>query len=167
MRAEMIRQFGPPSVIITAEVARPEPQEREVLVRIKAAGVGPWDALVREGLSATAPALPLILGSDLAGVVGAVGAGVSTLKPGDEVFGVANAQFTGGYAEFASAPAAMLARKPSNLDFVSLRRSPSSPSPPGKCFSSTDAPPQVRKFSFTEQQEASAHSPFSWPKMPG
>jgi NADPH:quinone reductase-like Zn-dependent oxidoreductase len=124
MRAEMIRQFGPPSVIITAEVARPEPQEREVLVRIKAAGVGPWDALVREGLSATAPALPLILGSDLAGVVGAVGAGVSTLKPGDEVFGVANAQFTGGYAEFASAPAAMLARKPSNLDFVSAASVP-------------------------------------------
>jgi NADPH:quinone reductase-like Zn-dependent oxidoreductase len=124
MRAEMIRQFGPPSAIVTADIARPEPAAQEVLVRIKAAGVGPWDALVREGKSATAPSAPLILGSDLAGVVEAVSSGVSDFKPGDEVFGVANEKFTNGYAEFVAVPAGVLARKPAKLDFVSAASVP-------------------------------------------
>jgi NADPH:quinone reductase-like Zn-dependent oxidoreductase len=124
MKAAVIRRFGSPSEIVIADVARPQPADREVLVRVKAAGVGPWDALIREGKSVTSPVLPLILGSDLAGVVEAVGAAVSDLQLGDEVFGVANEQFTGGYAEFASAPASMLARKPATLDFISAAAVP-------------------------------------------
>jgi NADPH:quinone reductase-like Zn-dependent oxidoreductase len=124
MTAEIIRQFGPPSVIVSADVPRPEPLDGEVLVRIHAAGVGPWDALVREGKSATAPSLPLILGSDLSGVIDAVGAGVSNFKTGENVFGVANKFFTGGYAEFAAAPAGMLARKPANLNFTEAASAP-------------------------------------------
>jgi NADPH:quinone reductase-like Zn-dependent oxidoreductase len=124
MKAAIIRQFGPPIEIVTADVARPDPAAHEILVRIMAAGVGPWDALVREGKSATAPSVPLVLGSDLSGVVEATGTGVSNLKPGDAVFGVANEKFTGGYAEFASAPAGMLARKPVTLDFVSAASVP-------------------------------------------
>jgi NADPH:quinone reductase-like Zn-dependent oxidoreductase len=124
MRAGLIRQFGPPRVIVVADVPQPTPSKGEVLVRISAAGVGPWDALVREGESATAPTVPLILGSDLSGVVEQIGAGVSNFKPGDEVFGVANKQFTGGYAEFAAAPAGTVARKPAKLEFSAAASAP-------------------------------------------
>ena len=124
VRAALIRQFGPPSVIVVTDITRPTPSKGEVLVRISAAGVGPWDALVREGKSATAPSVPLILGSDLSGAIEGVGAGVSNFKSGDEVFGVANKEFTGGYAEFAAAPAGVLARKPAKLDFIAAASVP-------------------------------------------
>jgi NADPH:quinone reductase-like Zn-dependent oxidoreductase len=124
MRAATISQFGPPGVIVTANLPRPEPAQGQVLVRVKAAGVGPWDALIRAGKSVVAPSLPLVLGSDLSGVVEAVGPGVSAFKPGDELYGVTNAQFTGAYAEFASASASMLARKPKSLDYLEAASAP-------------------------------------------
>jgi len=49
MKAARVLQFGPPSVIINVDVPRPEPAAGQLLVRVKAAGVGNWDALVREG----------------------------------------------------------------------------------------------------------------------
>jgi NADPH:quinone reductase-like Zn-dependent oxidoreductase len=124
MKAAIIRQFGGPDRIEISDVPRPTPGPREVLVEIKAAGVGPWDALIREGQSVTNPQLPVILGSDLAGVVRAVGSEISAFKAGDEVYGVANEAFTSGYAEFAAAPAAMLARKPAKLNFVEAASAP-------------------------------------------
>ena len=124
MRAALIRQFGPPSAIVVADVPQPTPAKGQVLVRISAAGVGPWDALIREGEVASAPTVPVILGSDLSGVVEQVGAGVSNFKPGDEVFGVANKEFTSGYAEFAAAPAGVLAPKPAKLDFIAAASAP-------------------------------------------
>ena len=84
-------------------------------MRVAAAGVGPWDALIREGKSKVSPAPPLTLGSDLSGVVDAVGAGVSQFKSGDEVYGVTNGQFVGANAEFAVASAEMIAPKPPRL----------------------------------------------------
>jgi NADPH:quinone reductase-like Zn-dependent oxidoreductase len=68
-----------------------------LLVRVKAAGVGHWDALIREGKAKDEP-LPLILGSELSGIVEAIGAGASGFKAGDEVYGATNEQFTGGGA---------------------------------------------------------------------
>jgi NADPH:quinone reductase-like Zn-dependent oxidoreductase len=88
------------------------------LVRVKAAGVGLWDAWVRAGKSALPQPLPLVLGSDLSGIVEDVGPGGSTFHAGDAVFGVTNAQFTGAYAEYAIADAAMIARKPRRLSDV-------------------------------------------------
>jgi NADPH:quinone reductase-like Zn-dependent oxidoreductase len=117
-RAVRIHRFGPPEVISVETVARPRPAEGEVLVRVKAAGVGPWDALIRSGKSAMPQPLPLTLGSDLSGVVGEVGGGVSELRPGDEVFGVTNPQFTGAYADYAVALAGRIARKPKRLDHI-------------------------------------------------
>jgi NADPH:quinone reductase-like Zn-dependent oxidoreductase len=64
------------------------------------------------------PSLPIILGSDLAGFVDSVGAGVVQFKPGDEVFGVTNKQFCGGYAEYAVASVQMVAERPRSLSFV-------------------------------------------------
>ena len=117
MKAARIAAFGGIEVIEIEEIDRPAPGVGEVLVRVHAAGVGPWDALVRQGFSALPQPLPLTLGSDIAGVVEAVGADVSALAVGDEVYGVTNAQFTGGYAEYAVASAALVAPKPIGLSF--------------------------------------------------
>jgi NADPH:quinone reductase-like Zn-dependent oxidoreductase len=118
MRAVRVHQFGGIEAIAYEEVPRPAPSDGQVLVRVKAAGVGPWDAWVRSGRSALPQALPLTLGSDLAGVIDDVGPGVSGFHPGDEVFGATNAQFTGAYAEFAVAEAAMIAHRPRQLSYV-------------------------------------------------
>jgi NADPH:quinone reductase-like Zn-dependent oxidoreductase len=115
MKAARIHRFGPPDVILVEEVPRPSPATGEVLVRIIAAGVGPWDAIIREGQSKVSPPPPLTLGSDLAGVVEAVGADVTQFKIGDEVYGVTNLQFVGANAEFAIASADMIALKPQRL----------------------------------------------------
>lgn len=115
MKAARIHRFGPPDVIEVEDVPCPSPAPGEVLVRIAAAGVGPWDALIREGKSKVTPPPPLTLGSDLSGVVEAVGTGVRQFKDGDEVYGVTNPQFVGANAEFAVASALMVAPKPQRL----------------------------------------------------
>jgi len=89
-----------------------------------AAGVGPWDALLREGQSGVPPTLPLILGSDIAGIVDVIGAGVSAFSVGDEVYGLTNQHFTGGYAEYALATASSTARKPKSLSFIQAASAP-------------------------------------------
>jgi len=118
MKAARIHQFGSPEVVVIDELPRPTPRAGELLVRVVAAGVGPWDAIIREGKSEVSPQPPLILGSDLSGVVEAIGAGVSEFKIGDEVYGVTNPQFCGAWAEYALAEAQMMARKPERLSYV-------------------------------------------------
>jgi NADPH:quinone reductase-like Zn-dependent oxidoreductase len=118
MKASRIHRFGPPDVIALEEIERPVPGEGEVLVRVKAAGVGPWDALIRTGTSGLPQPLPLTLGSDLSGSVEAIGGGQPTFEPGEEVFGVTNARFTDAYAEYAIASANMIARKPRTINDV-------------------------------------------------
>jgi D-arabinose 1-dehydrogenase-like Zn-dependent alcohol dehydrogenase len=73
MKANRIHVFGGPEVILFEDVPRPTPGAGEVLVRVHAAGVGPWDAWVRAGRSAVPQPLPLTLGADLAGAVEATG----------------------------------------------------------------------------------------------
>ena len=118
MKAARILSFGPPSVIENDDLPRPEPAAGQLLVRVNAAGVGPWDALVREGKSELHQSLPLILGSELSGTVEAIGAQVSGFTPGDGVYGATNEQFTGAYAEYAVPLAGMMAQKPKTLTFV-------------------------------------------------
>src|SRR5215472_9232814 len=118
MRAARIHQFGSPDVIVIEEVPRPVPGPGELLVRVAAAGVGPWDALIREGRSKVSPPPPLTLGSDLSGAVEAIGPGVTDFRVGEEVYGVTNAQFCGAHAEFALASDAMVAKKPPRLSHV-------------------------------------------------
>jgi NADPH:quinone reductase-like Zn-dependent oxidoreductase len=118
MKANRIHRHGPPDVIVFEEIAQAVPGIGEVLVRVKAAGVGPWDSWIRQGHSAIAQALPLTLGSDLSGIVESVGRDVAGFAPGDEVYGVTNARFIGAYAQFAITEAGMIARKPRALGFV-------------------------------------------------
>src|SRR5580658_7378327 len=118
-----VHEFGGPEVIRFEAQDALRPGDGEVLVRVKAAGVGPWDGWIRAGKSALPQPLPLTLGSDLAGVVEAVGPNVASSARGDAVFGVTNPQFTGSYADYTIATAAMIARKPasiSNVDATSV-----------------------------------------------
>ena len=88
------------------ESARPVPAEDEVVVQVAAAGVGPWDAWIREGKSALPQPLPLTLGADLSGKIVELGSKVRGFELGQSVFGVTNPRFVGAYAEYAAASAA-------------------------------------------------------------
>jgi NADPH:quinone reductase-like Zn-dependent oxidoreductase len=111
-----VHEFGPPDVMRFERIHRPHPSPGEVLVKVKAAGVGPWDGWIRAGKSALPQPLPLTLGSDLSGEVVAVESG--DLRVGDQVYGVTNPQFIGAYAEYALASAAMVSRKPTSLTHI-------------------------------------------------
>jgi NADPH:quinone reductase-like Zn-dependent oxidoreductase len=117
-KACRVHRFGPPDVITLEDFPPPAPGAGQALVRVKAAGVGPWDAWIRAGKSALPQPLPLTLGSDLAGVVAAIGPGVAHVAPGDVVFGVTNPHFIGSYADYAIANAGMIAKKPAALGDV-------------------------------------------------
>jgi len=123
MKAARILRFGPPSVITNDDLPRPEPVAGQLLVRVKAAGVGNWDALVREGKIPDEP-LPLILGYELSGIVEAIGLEVSGFKLGDEVYGATNEQLTGAYSEYAVPSARMMAQKPKTLSFLEAASAP-------------------------------------------
>ena len=118
MMAWRVHEYGPPNVMKFERIPRPAPGRGEVLVKVKAAGVGPWDGWIRAGQGAQPEPLPLTLGSDLAGEVVAVGPGVSRPRVGEPVYGVTNSRFVGAYAEYALASAAMVARKPASLSYI-------------------------------------------------
>jgi NADPH:quinone reductase-like Zn-dependent oxidoreductase len=82
MRAVCIHGFGGIDRLSLEAIPVPSPSATQVLVRVHAAGVGPWDALVREGKSGLDQPLPLVLGSDLSGIVERTGAGVTGLARG-------------------------------------------------------------------------------------
>jgi len=116
MRAIRIHGFGGIDTTRLDEIPRPVPGAGEVLVAVKAVGVGPWDRLMREGqISQT---LPVTLGSEVSGTVVALGAGVGVFALGDAVYGATNDQFVGGYAEYALVEAGKVAPKPAALDYV-------------------------------------------------
>src|SRR6185436_8211396 len=111
MKAARVLRFGPPNVITIDDLPRPEPSTGQLLVRVKAAGVGHWDALIREGRVQLQP-LPLILGSELSGIIEGIGTGVSGFKLGDEVYGATTEQFSRGDAGYVKASARRMAIKP-------------------------------------------------------
>jgi len=118
MRAAQVSQYGGPDVIQILDVPQPSVGPGQLLVRAHAVGVGPWDALIREGHSGVPQTLPLIPGSDVAGIVDVLGPGVTGFAVGDQVYGLTNGHFTGGYAEYAAVSTASMARKPRNLSFI-------------------------------------------------
>ena len=118
MMAWRVHEFGPPEMMKFEHVSRPEPGPGEVLVKVEAAGVGPWDGWIRAGKSALPQPLPLTLGSDLSGEIVAAGPGVSELRVGEQVYGVTNPRFIGAYAEYAVASAGMVSTKPTSLTHI-------------------------------------------------
>src|SRR3954465_7312978 len=127
MKAIRLHEFGGPEVLRHEEVPVPDAGPGEVLIRVHAAGLNPPDWYAREGMpdvpaELKPPAeLPLIPGTDVSGVVAAVGAGVESFAVGDEVFGLLRFPAvlqSGAYAEYVTAPASDLARKPATVDHV-------------------------------------------------
>lgn len=117
MKAVRVHHFGGTEELVYEDIDVPTPGPNQVLVRIAASGVGPWDAWIRAGKSVLPQPLPLTVGSDIAGVIETVGPRVHDFVPGQAVFGVTNQRFIGGYAEYAVAEVGMLAEAPTRLTF--------------------------------------------------
>jgi NADPH2:quinone reductase len=117
MKAQLLQTYGETPDFRMAEIDAPALEPGHVLVRVAATSVNPIDIKMRTMRPAFAPALPAVLGMDVAGVVEAVGEGVTGFRPGDEVFGCAGgiAGLPGALAEFMPCDARLLAPKPANL----------------------------------------------------
>jgi NADPH:quinone reductase-like Zn-dependent oxidoreductase len=119
MRAIVIRAYGGPEVMKLENVARPEPADDEVLIRVVAASINPVDVAIRKGyLAKLVGNFPLILGMDAVGIVEKVGNKVTKYKAGDPVFAFFTLKGEGGYAEFVTAKEDELAPKPSTVSFA-------------------------------------------------
>jgi NADPH:quinone reductase-like Zn-dependent oxidoreductase len=120
MRTIAEKKFGGPIALM--DLPTPEIGAAEVLVRVRAAGVNPFDWKVADGelKDDLEHRFPLILGFDAAGVVERVGADVTELAEGDEVYGYLFKPAIGGgaYAEYVTAPAAIVAKKPASVRFT-------------------------------------------------
>lgn len=121
MKVAAIDRFGPPSVIRVKNLPMPEVGPGQVLIELHAAGVGSWDANIREGTWRPhgRPKFPLILGVDGAGIVVAKGKGVRRLEIGDHVWSYDAENRNGGfYAEFIAVDADLVGHLPQRLDLV-------------------------------------------------
>lgn len=137
MKAIRQHQFGGPEVLRYEEAPLPVLKPGEVLVRVHAAGINPPDWYLRDGYRMLPPewqpqvAFPVILGTDVSGVIEALADDVTQFAVGDEVY--AMVRFPDGlagdsraYAEYVSVPAAHLARKPAGIDHVHAAGAPMS-----------------------------------------
>jgi NADPH2:quinone reductase len=118
VRAMVTPQFGGSDLFEARDVEKPQPETGEVLVRVVAAGTNPVDAKFRAAGGSIGLEAPIVLGADISGVVEEVGAGVTDLAPGDEVYytpEVFGPRSNGGYAEYHAAKADIVAKKPAPL----------------------------------------------------
>jgi len=112
-----VHAYGGPEVLAIEEAELPEPGPGEVLIRVKAAGVNPYETYARAGsYGARNPTLPYTPGSDAAGTVEAVGKGVADLAPGERVFAMGT--LSGSYAEFALCERIRVQSLPSSISFA-------------------------------------------------
>lgn len=120
MKAIQMKSYGGADVLSYDEVPTPEPQSDEILIRIHAAPINPIDWKIREGyMQNWLPLqLPLIPGSEFAGVVAAVGANVKAFQAGEEIYGYSSLLRGGAYAEFIVVKETEITAKPNNIDFV-------------------------------------------------
>lgn len=115
MKAIVVHEFGGPEALKLEEVPTPKPAAAQVLVRVHAVGVNPYDTYMRAGTYAVKPPLPYTPGSDGAGVIEAVGPGVTKVKPGDRAY--VGKTLTGAYAEYALALESQVHPLPANVTF--------------------------------------------------
>jgi NADPH:quinone reductase-like Zn-dependent oxidoreductase len=123
MKAVVYDRYGPPDGMRVEDIPTPAPGDRQVLVKIAATSINlsDWETLHGSPMYSRIGGLRSparrVLGSDIAGRVEAVGAGVTRFRPGDEVYGD-NLMLKGGFAEYAVAPESVLAAKPEGLTFA-------------------------------------------------
>lgn len=115
MKAIVVKEFGAPEVMNLEEIETPEPNEDQVLVRVKAAGVNPVDTYIRTGTYAQKPDLPYTPGKDAAGIVKKIGANVKNFAVGDRVLTADSV--SGTYAEFCVCEERHLIKLPENVSF--------------------------------------------------
>ena len=122
MKAVVFTKYGSPDVLKLTEVEKPIPRAGEVLVKIEATAVNPADNHILSGMLRFTTGFfkpkHQILGSDIAGMVEAVGPDVTQFQVGDAVFGDISAHGWGGFAEYVAVPESALAQKPTNLSFA-------------------------------------------------
>ncbi len=131
MKAIVYTRYGPPEVLELRQVAKPQPAEGQVLVKIQAASANALDYRRFEMTSAFGRLMDAalfkstgkVLGADIAGTVEAMGANVTQFQPGDEVFGLSVGS-VGGFAEYACAAETRLVRKPANVSFEAAAATP-------------------------------------------
>ena len=116
MKAIVVHEFGGLDVLKFEEIPTPKPAAGQVLVRVHAAGVNPYDTYMRAGTYAIKPPLPYTPGSDAAGVIEAVGDGVKKIKPGDRVYTAKT--ITGAYAQYALALEEQVHPLPEKISFA-------------------------------------------------
>lgn len=118
MHAAAIDRFGGPKVLTLHTLPTPMPDAGEVLIAVDTAGVGVWDAEIRDGsLTPSRKKFPMVLGTDGSGVIAAIGSGVRRFKLGDRVYAYAFENPKGGfYAEYVTVSAKMTAHIPKGLD---------------------------------------------------
>jgi len=114
MKAVLCKAYGGPETLTIEEIDAPDPKENEVLVDVHAAGVNFPDLLIIENKYQVKPPLPFSPGSEVAGIVRAVGTGVTHVKPGDKVFGSCTYN---GFREQSIVPAPLCALIPAGMDF--------------------------------------------------
>lgn len=120
MRAYVMTRYGGPEAAELRAMPRPSAGPGEVLVRVHAAGLNPLDFKIRGGMLKAIQRypLPIVMGNELAGMVEAIGAGVTGFAPGDHVYARTAAEMLGAFAEFAVVPASLLAHAPATIDLV-------------------------------------------------
>jgi NADPH2:quinone reductase len=116
MKAIQVHQFGGPEVLTLREIPTPKPGSGQVLVRVRAAGVNPYDTYMRNGTYPIKPPLPYTPGSDAAGTIEAVGQGITGVKAGDRVYTATT--ISGAYAEYALALESQVHRLPEMISFA-------------------------------------------------
>src|SRR5947207_6552243 len=116
MKAIRVSEYGGPSVLKLEEVATPQPGQGQVLVRNHAVGVNPVDTYLRSNTDNRGPKLPYTPGSDAAGVVEAVGPGITSVKPGDRVY--IGGTVSGAYAELSLCNESQVHPLPGNVTFA-------------------------------------------------
>ncbi len=137
MKASLQHAFGGPDVLRYEDAPMPQLAPGEVLVRVHAVGINPPDWYLREGYKMLPPewqpqvAFPVILGTDVSGVVAAVADDVTGFVVGDEVYSMVRfpSGLAGGsraYAEYVSVPASEVARKPAGIDHAQAAAAPMS-----------------------------------------
>lgn len=137
MKAIRQHKFGGPDVLQYEDAPKPVPKEGEVLVRVHAAGLNPPDWYLRDGYKMLPPewqpqvSFPVILGTDISGVIEAVADDVEAFAAGDEVysmvrFPIGMAGDSKAYAEYVSVPASELALKPAGIDHIHAAAAPMS-----------------------------------------
>lgn len=124
MKAIVLTRYGSPDVLELAEVAKPVPQDDEVLIRVHATSVNDWDwSFVRGRPYAYRLMFGLlkpkvaVLGAEVAGIVEAVGKAASRFQPGDEVYGDISEAGFGGFAEYVCVREDALGHKPASMTF--------------------------------------------------